>query len=97
MNSVFKPLEELNKATKEVASDNYDVPLTYNGSIEEIRNTIDNFNFKTQELSSVEIMRNDFIASVSHEFKTHLSSINGYVTLLQDPDLTTEEREEYSA
>ncbi len=95
MNMVFHPLEELNEATKEVASGNYEVQLKYEGSIEEIRNTINNFNFMAQELNSVEIMRNDFIASVSHEFKTPLSSINGYATLLQDPDLTAEEKKEY--
>lgn len=95
MNTVFDPLEELNDATKEVAAGNYDVQLNYTGSIEEIQNTIENFNFMTQELSSVEIMRNDFIANVSHEFKTPLSSITGYVTLLQDPDLTAEEKQEY--
>ena len=48
-----------------------------------------------KELNSVEIMRNDFIANVSHEFKTPLSSIAGYVTLLQDSDLSESERNEY--
>lgn len=43
----------------------------------------------------MEIMRNDFIANVSHEFKTPLSSIAGHVTLLQDPDLSENERNEY--
>ena len=38
------------------------------------------------------MIRNDFIADVSHEFKTPLSSVTGYVTLLQDPELTEEER-----
>ena len=95
MNTVFDPLEELNEATKEVAAGNYDIQLNYEGTIEEIQNTIENFNFMTQEQSSVEIMRNDFIANVSHEFKTPLSSITGYVTLLQDPDLTAEEKQEY--
>ncbi len=97
MNTVFSPLEKLNNATKEVASGNYNVHVEYKGSIEEIQNTIDNFNFMTQELNSVEIMRNDFIANVSHEFKTPLSSMNGYVTLLQDPDLSEEDRKEYIA
>ena len=95
MNTVFTPLEELNEAAKKVAAGEYDVKLHYNGVIEEIQTTIDNFNFMTQELNSVEIMRNDFIASVSHEFKTPLSSINGYVTLLQDPELSEMERKEY--
>lgn len=48
-----------------------------------------------KELNSVEMIRNDFIADVSHEFKTPLSSVTGYVTLLQDPELTEEERKEY--
>ena len=48
-----------------------------------------------KELNSVEIIRNDFIADVSHEFKTPLSAINGYATLLQDSELTEEEKKEY--
>ena len=54
-----------------------------------------NFNQMVEELNSVEMLRKDFIADVSHEFKTPLSSITGYITLLQDPDLTPQERQEY--
>lgn len=95
MKDVFNPLEQLSDASKTIAGGDYDVQITYDGHIEEIQNTIDNFNFMAYELNSVEIMRNDFVANVSHEFKTPLSSISGYVTLLQDPDLTGNEREEY--
>lgn len=49
-----------------------------------------------RELNSIETLRNDFIANVSHEFKTPLSSIEGYATLLQEPNITTKERLEYS-
>lgn len=95
MNAIFSPLEKLSEASKQVAKGNYDVSLAYHGHVEEIENVIRNFNFMVQELNSVEMMRNDFITNVSHEFKTPLSSITGYVTLLQDPDLSKEEREEY--
>lgn len=95
MNTVYNPLEELNEASQKVAKGEYDVRLQYNGPIEELGNTFDNFNFMVEELSSVEIMRKDFIADVSHEFKTPLASIAGYVTLMQDCDLSEEEREEY--
>lgn len=95
MYAVFSPMEELSNASKRIAAGDYNVKLTYHGHIEEVANTFENFNFMTQELNSVEMMRNDFIANVSHEFKTPLSSITGYVTLLQDPELSAEEREEY--
>lgn len=95
MNQIFAPLEKLSEASQKIAHGDFDVQIDYDGEIDEIENTIQNFNFMIQELNSVEIMRNDFIANVSHEFKTPLSSITGYVTLLQDCDLTEEERHEY--
>lgn len=95
MRDVFTPLENLSNASKKIAKGDYNIQIDYQGHIEEIESTIDNFNFMTRELNSIEMMRNDFIANVSHEFKTPLSSINGYVTLLQDPDLSKEEQNEY--
>lgn len=95
MNMIFRPLETLNKASLQVARGDYSVRLSYDGKVEEIENTIQNFNFMIQELNSVEMMRNDFIANISHEFKTPLASITGYATLLQDTDLSEEERQAY--
>lgn len=95
MDAVFTPMEELSAASKKVASGDYSTELSYNGHITEVASVFENFNLMTQELNSVEMMRNDFIANVSHEFKTPLSSITGYMTLLQDTDLQEEERQEY--
>lgn len=95
MTTIIAPLERLDKASQSVAKGDYHVTLSYDGEITEISNTFQNFNTMIHELNSVEIMRNDFIANVSHEFKTPLSSIAGYVTLLQDSELTEEERNEY--
>ena len=50
----------------------------------------------TEELGSIEIFRNDFVNSVSHEFKTPLTAIEGYATLLQSESLTEEERQTYT-
>lgn len=95
MNMIYKPMEQLSEASQQVARGNYDIQLTYDSHIKEVNTTFQNFNFMVQELRSVEIIRKDFIANVSHEFKTPLSSITGYVTLLQDPELSEEERREY--
>lgn len=92
---VFNPLNQINKALKKIAKGDYSVKLEYDGQIEEFAEFFKNFNNMAKELNSVEMIRNDFIADVSHEFKTPLSSVTGYVTLLQDPELTEEERKEY--
>ncbi|MBO5064632.1 MAG: HAMP domain-containing histidine kinase [Clostridia bacterium] len=55
-----------------------------------------NFNKMLTEISSLENMRNNFIADVSHEIKTPLSVIQGYADLLQEKNLSPEKRAEYT-
>ena len=49
-----------------------------------------------RELGTIETLREDFIANVSHEFKTPLTAIEGYAMLLQDESLPAAERAEYA-
>lgn len=92
---VLDPLSQISMAFRRIEKGDYNVKLEYDGQIEEFVDAFVNFNNMAKELNSVEMIRNDFIANVSHEFKTPLSSVTGYVTLLQDPELTEEERREY--
>ena len=66
------------------------------GTDETFNSIIDCFNKMAEELGSVETLRTDFIANVSHEMKTPLSVIQNYGTLLQKPSLSDEERIEYA-
>ncbi|MBS0320297.1 MAG: phosphate regulon sensor histidine kinase PhoR [Proteobacteria bacterium] len=49
------------------------------------------------ELEAVARMRRDFIANVSHELKTPLTVISGFVETMQDMDLDAHQRERYLA
>ncbi len=95
MRKIFNPLEQISVAAGKVAAGDFTPEISYQGEFEELERTFQNFNRMVKELNSVEIMRNDFIADVSHEFKTPLAAINGYATLLQDSELSEEERKDY--
>lgn len=93
--TAFSPILKLSEATKEVANGNFDVRIEHHFH-GELGDFINNFNKMVQALRSTEILRNDFIVNVSHEFKTPIAAIQGYATLLQDDTLTHEERYEYT-
>jgi len=92
---VFRPIKAISDAAKRIADGDYSIRLENTSRVKEISETIESFNYMAQELGSVEMIRNDFIANVSHEFKTPLSSLSGCLTLLQDPSTTDEERKEF--
>lgn len=92
---ILSSIIEISEATKEVAKGNFSVVLSENARAEEVRAMAQNFNTMTRELDSMEIFRNDFIDNVSHEFKTPLSAIEGYATLLQNRNLSEDRRQTY--
>ncbi len=93
-NKAMKPIVQLNNATQEVAKGNFDV-VVVNDSQDEIGQLTESFNKMAKELKSIEYLRKDFVSNVSHEFKTPISSILGFAKLLENRNLTDEEKKEY--
>lgn len=87
---------EISEATKEIARGNFNVQMNEDIRVTEIQTMARNFNLMVRELAATEILRNDFVENVSHEFKTPLAAIEGYVTLLQRKGLSEEKRKEYT-
>lgn len=92
---ILAPMVKLSKASKEVARGNFNVTVSDSSRLEEVQTTFRNFNAMVRELNSISTLSNDFVANVSHEFKTPLTAIEGYAMLLQEPNLTAQERTEY--
>ncbi|MNB63296.1 Alkaline phosphatase synthesis sensor protein PhoR [compost metagenome] len=92
---MLRPILKINDAAKKVAMGDFSVRLEEGSIANEIREIAGNFNLMVRELSNTETLRTDFVSNVSHEFKTPLSAIEGYATLLQDDSLTREEAEKY--
>lgn len=96
---IGKPLARyVNKfrdALNQVANGKFDTKLNKTKS-EYVNNIINDYNKMVDELNSVQVLRNDFISNISHEYKTPLSSIKGFAELIQNKkDLSDNEKDEY--
>ena len=89
------PILKISRAANQVAKGDFKIQLEGDSRIAEVQQTYANFNHMVRELNTIETLRSDFIANVSHEFKTPLNAIEGYATLLQDRSLTDEEELDY--
>jgi len=84
----------LSEAIQKVAAGDYSTRITeYKRA--QIKPIYDDFNKMCAELESVKLLRNDFINSYSHEFKTPISSINGFASLVLEKDMSEEEQKKY--
>ena len=90
---IFKSVHELSDASARVARGDY-TPRLEIPKEREIGELVTNFNHMAEQLSKKETLASDFITSISHEFKTPLSTIRGYAQLLNE-DVPTEKREQY--
>ena len=91
----FNPIKKLGKAMEQVAGGDFSVRLEENHNAKEIQEIYTGFNLMAHELSATEILQSDFVSNVSHEFKTPISAIEGYSTLLQDADNLQPNQREY--
>ena len=91
----FAPISRLSHSMKEVAGGNFHVHVETKSIFRDIRDIYDNFNLMVSELNATETLQTDFISNVSHEFKTPISAIEGYASLLQEHQQSSEEQAEY--
>ena len=92
---IIRPIQDISEAFGELSKGNFSVRVPKGKGIAEIREMAERFNSMTYDLSHIETLRNDFVVSVSHEFKTPIAAIEGYATLLQDNALSKEKHDRY--
>lgn len=93
---VFIPLKKISQASREYAKGN----LTYDGlkdftSEDEIGRLGVSLNFMASELYNLEEDQKKFIANVSHDFRSPLTSIKGYIEAMKDGTIPPEMQNKY--
>jgi two-component system, OmpR family, sensor kinase len=85
---------QLQEAARKVADGNFEtpIPVAAAGQLGQLART---FNEMQRRLAELDIARKQFIANASHELRTPIFSLGGFVELLEDEDPSPEERAEF--
>src|SRR5512141_217258 len=81
--SVTRPLQHVANAADRIAGGDYDQRVPIEGP-SEVKDMATNFNAMTQKVRDTQASQRDFLANVSHELKTPLTSIQGFSQAIKD-------------
>ena len=81
--SIVGPLQKVTAAAEKVSQGDYDLHLDI-ASPDEVRSMANSFNTMTQAVKASQQAQRDFVANVSHELKTPLTSIQGFSQAILD-------------
>jgi two-component system OmpR family sensor kinase len=87
-------IQSLQEAARKVADGNFEtpIPISSAGQLGQLART---FNEMQRRLAELDSARKQFIANASHELRTPIFSLGGFVELLEEEDPSPEEREEF--
>ena len=92
--SQIRPLKEINSAVREFTKGDLTrrVNVTCGGELEELGDSI---NRMAAELNRMEDSRRSFVANVSHELRSPMTSMRGYVQAMLDGTISQEDMPKY--
>lgn len=91
---VYLPLKKITAAANEYASGNLKYQLKVTGG-DEIGYLAATLNYMAYELNQSEEYQKNFVANVSHDFRSPLTSIKGYIEAMKDGTIPYEMQEKY--
>ena len=91
---ISSPLLQMNEAVKVIAGGNFEQRVEIN-SEDEVGQLAESFNHMAESLDKYEKVRRDFIANVSHDLRSPLTSIQGFLGAILDGTIPHEKQEHY--
>lgn len=91
---LVRPLKKIGSAAKEISLGKY-ITIDENSKINEYNEMIYSFNTMSSELEKQDKARSDFIANVSHDLRTPLTTIMGFIRGIMDGTIPPEMQNQY--
>lgn len=91
---ITNPLKQMTLAARRIASGEWQNRLVCKGN-DEVAMLADSFNHMIVTLENLEKMRRDFVANISHELRTPMTSINGFIEGILDGTIPEDRQREY--
>lgn len=91
---IYRPLKDITYAATQFASGNLDHVITITSN-DEIGKLSASLNYMASHLKNIEDYQKKFIANVSHDFRSPLTSIRGYVGAIEDGTIPPEMQDKY--
>lgn len=91
---VFRPLRRIRKGAGEYALGNYSTPIHLNRE-DELGFLADTMDFMAQSLKDQDEDQRKLISNISHDFRSPLTSIKGYIEAILDGTIPFEMQEKY--
>lgn len=88
------PLKKLSRAAMEYSSGNYNYALTLKG-LSEYRDLAAAISYMSGELSKLDDYQKKFVANISHDFRSPLTSIKGFAEAIKDGTIPHEMQDKY--
>ncbi len=91
---VLTPVKKLSVVANEYSKGNLDVRTEIH-STDEIGQLAESMEYMAAELSKLEEYRRDFVSNISHDFRSPLTSIKGYIEAMKDGTIPPEKQDRY--
>lgn len=91
---VALPLMRMNRAAKVIANGNFEERVDVTSS-DELGELAQSFNHMAESLQVHEKVQKDFIANISHDLRSPLTSMQGFLTAMLDGTIPPEKQERY--
>lgn len=91
---ITAPLRDMNRVALHIARGQFDQRVKIK-TRDELGELGDTFNYMAQELAGLDQMRKDFVANVSHDLRSPLTSIHGFVRAFLDDTIPSEQKHHY--